>query len=459
MDQQLTPGRKWAYAFANAGSFVNMTLYTTFPLIFITAVLHYPVSYGVAILTVDKITSIAFTFVSGPLVEKVKLPWGKYRSWFLVSPIICAVSCVLFFSPLLLHVPQAMVIPLGSLLVMGYQLGGIPRGVGYNAMNRLLSSDSLERVRLNKLATQMQGVILFVCGLFVWRVIYAVGHQQSINMPGMQVIAVTYGFLNFLFYFIFFLSLKGFDETAGGGGGRGNASILTSFKILFTNGKLAAAIIGMFFCFSTETFCKVVVSFYILYVLGSPEMMANYSWAIVVAMLVGTFMAVPLVKKTGSKKVTFLMGFILSGLALVGAYFAVDLKIPLIGLLCICLSDMGVGVGRSVCVPIFGDIADHAKAKDGKDTTSYIMALYNLIFKLAGLVAAQASGLVGRIGFNPRGGVEPTPEILEGVRKVTTLGPASLAVVGVLIVLLFYHMDEKALKAARGGDAAPVGGH
>jgi Na+/melibiose symporter-like transporter len=460
-NDQFTPTRKWAFAFANAGSFVNMTLFTTFPLIFITGVLHYPISYGVAILSLQQVTTILFSlFVSAAVVEKVKMPWGKYRSWFLVVPVITFASTVLFFSPLLLHVPEKMVIPVGTLLVMGYQISVLPRGVAYNSYNRLLTSSSIERVRLTKLATQMQGVLLFICGLFVWRVIYAVGHQQSINMAGMQVIAFTYGFLNLVCYYIFFFSLKGFDESAAGVS-RGGVNIFTSFKILFSNGKLASAIIGIFFCFTTETFCKVVVSFYILYVLRSPEMMANYSWAIVVTMLVGTFIAVPLVKATGSKKITLIVGFIISGLALIGAYFVVDLKIPILGLLCICLADMGVGVGRSVCVPIFGDIADEAKlrSKDGKDTTSYIMALYSLIFKFAGLVAAQASGLVGRIGFNPRSGVEPTPEILEGVRKVTTLGPACFAAVGVLIVLIFYRMDEKALKAARGEDAAPAVGH
>jgi Na+/melibiose symporter-like transporter len=235
---------------------------------------------------------------------------------------------------------------------------------------------------------------------------------------------------------------------------------MTTIKVFGANPKLVAASFGSFLCFSTETLYKVVISYYFLYVLSSPAMNANFSWAIVITMLIGTFLSVPLVKALGNKKAAFTLAFGFAGAAMVGAYFAGGVtSMPILGLLCVCLADMGVGIGRSLCVPIFSDVADFARQRDGKDSTSHIMSLYGLVFKIAGLIAAQASGLLSAIGFDARA-PQQTEAVLGNIRKVATLAPASLAAIGVLIMLLFYHMDEKALKAGRGGGGgAPVGGH
>ena len=64
-----------------------------------------------------------------------------------------------------------------------------------------------------------------------------------------------------------------------------------------------------------------------------------------------------------------------------------------------------------------------------------------MIFKAAGLVAAQASGLLARVGFVT--GTDPAPEVSRGISMVATLGPAAFALTGALIMLFFYHLDEK----------------
>jgi Na+/melibiose symporter-like transporter len=426
----------WAYALGDNGFFISMTLYTTYPLIFMTKCLGLAFPLAVQILTLTKILDIIINFMSGAIIEKIRMPWGKYRSWFLAGPIIAGIATCLFFSPLLKTVPAPAVLPLGVFLMLLWNVASNIVIVCHNAMNSILAHSPLERVRIFKFSRQTQAFTDAIAGFFMMKIVFAVGREQTINLAGMQAIGIVYSLVYFILSFSFFLNLKDYKDSTGGYGQR--IKPIDVLKTLFTNGKIAALTLSGIFTFSAETFFRAVASFFFLYVLFSPSILDAFNWTTVITAFIGATLAMPLAKRT-SKKTTYITGYVIMTAALVLAY--VSSGAPYMSLASICLGILGLNFARSVFVPMYSDVSDLAKYNTGRMVISHVMMAYNLNFKVAGLIAANASGLLAKAGYVT--GVEPTAAVSQGIRMTATLGPAAFALFGALLMLVFYRFDER----------------
>jgi Na+/melibiose symporter-like transporter len=439
-ERHLSTSRRWTFAMGNNGFFIAMTLYTIYPLAFMTAALGMPFPRAVQILTLTRIFDILIGFFLGPIIEKIRMPWGKYRSWFLVGPLVAGVSTCLFFSSLLLYVPNSIVVPLGFILLLIWNVAGSIVLACHNALNTVLIYNPMERLSVFKLSNQLQAITGFIAGFFMMKIVFAVGGEQRINLLGMQIIGIIYSFLFFILYLVFFINLRDYkdDEISGS---RKN-SLIDTIKLLFTNTKIASLTISGMLGFSAETFFKAIASYYFLYALFSAEVLDVFNWASVLAAFIGASLAMPLARKT-SKKNAYITGYFLMGASLVFSYFTADT--PYLSLTAICIGFIGLNFPRSVLVPMYSDASDFTLHATGKHIVSHAMALYMMTFKIAGLIAAQASGLLAKVGYVT--GKEPLPEISEGIRRVSTLGPAIFAIAGALVMLIFYRLDEKKVPA------------
>ena len=81
-------------------------------------------------------------------------------------------------------------------------------------------------------------------------------------------------------------------------------------------------------------------------------------------------LAMLLAKKT-SKKTAYVAGYLIMAAALIGSYFTTG--IFLLPLVCICVGCLGLNLPRSVIVPMYSDVSDFSRHKDGKFITSYVM--------------------------------------------------------------------------------------
>ncbi|MFZ7133883.1 MAG: MFS transporter [Eubacteriales bacterium] len=435
-EMKLKKSTKWTYGFANTGFFISMTLYTIYPMVFMTNCLGLPVYQAATILTIVKILDIATNFFLGSFIEKTRLKWGKYRSWFLVAPIIASIATVLFYSPILTQVPAAAVVPLAVFLNWLWNAASNIVMICHSSMNTLLIYDPRKRISLFKLSTQLQAITGAIAGFFMMKIVFAVGGEYAINLKGMQVIGILYSFLYFIAFLAFFIDLKNykFREIDN----KKNVSLIKTFKLLFTNGKVASITTSAMLSFSTETFFRTLASYYFLYVLHSIKVLDLYNWTMFLAAFLGASLALPISKKL-TKKRTYILGFAIMIICLITAYFTINT--PFITLAVICIGVVGLNFSRAVVVPMYSDVADALRYETGEHVTSYVMTTYNLVFKVAGLIAALGSFLLGKVGFVS--GVEPTAAVSQGIRMVTIIGPCTLALTGVIILALFYKLDEK----------------
>ena len=275
-----------ASVLGNNGFFITMTLYTAYPLIFMTRCLGLAFPLAVQILSATKIIDILCGFIQGSIIEKARMPWGKYRSWFLIGPVVAGVSTCLFFSPLLLHVPEQFVFGVAVFLLA---LWNVISSIVLTAFHRVLAQNRVHGIvglDVFKLSNQLQAVTGTAAGFFMMKIVFAVGGTQNINLAGMQAIGVIYSLLYLILFLVFFANLKDYRDTADRDQ-RVNAA--ATMKLLFTNKQAAALTLSGMFSFSAETFLRVVVSFYSLYVLFSLKMLDAYNWTTVVAAFAGFF--------------------------------------------------------------------------------------------------------------------------------------------------------------------------
>jgi Na+/melibiose symporter-like transporter len=333
-----------------------------------------------------------------------------------------------------------MIVLVGFTLLLIWNVVGSIVLACHNALNTVLIHNPMERLNVFKLSNQLQAITGFIAGFFMMKIVFAVGGEQRINLIGMQVIGVIYSFLFFILYLAFFINLKDYkdDET---GDNRKN-SLTDTLKLFFTNGKIASLTISGMLGFSAETFFKAVASYYFLYALFSSGVLDAFNWTSVIAAFIGASLAMPLAKKT-SKQNAYTIGYFLMAGGLILSYFTSG--IPYLSLMAICIGFIGLNFPRVVLVPMYSDASDFTLHATGKHIVSHAMALYMMTFKIAGLIVAQASGLLAKAGYVT--GEDPLPEVSEGIRRVSTFGPALFTIAGVLVIIVFYRLDEKKIPA------------
>lgn len=435
-ERTLKPSTRWSYALGNNGFFIAMTLYTTYPLVFMTSCLGLKFPLAIKILTWAKIFDIIASLMTGTIIEKVNMRWGKYRSWFLIGPIIAGIGTCLLFSPLLTKVSPTFIFPLGVFLIVLWNAASNIVLTCHNAMNAVLTHNQMERISIFKLSNQLQAVTGAIAGFFMMKIVFAVGGEQTVNLKGMQVIGIIYSLLYFILYYVLFINLKDYNDDKTGAVRQ--VSILDTLKLLATNGKVAALTVSGMFSLSADTFFRAVAPYYFLYVIFSAKMLDTFNWTIVVAAFVGATLAMPIAKSI-SKKGAYMLGYLIMAAGLMGAYFTSST--PYVALGSICIAFVGLNFARSVFVPMYSDISDLILYETGENVASYVMAAYNLNFKVAGFIAARAYNLLARVGFVT--GVDPIPEVSRGISAVATLGPVAFAFISLIIMLVFYRLDEK----------------
>ncbi len=441
MENKMDRSLKWIYALGNNGFFIAMTLYTTYTLSFMTMGLGLSFPVAVKIMSLSKIIdTIASIFFTSFALDNIKFPWGKYRSWLLVGPIVAGLSTVAFFSPLLAEMPESSAVAVGTALVALWNIASNIVLSAFNALNSKITTNSEEMVSLSKLSNQCQGITGFIAGFFIMKIVYAVGGVQSVNLAGMQIIGWIYSVLYFVFCFILFLKLKNMKDDPNDR--KSKTSVMDTLRVIFTNRNCGVFTLSLMFGYTAETFFKACVSYWCLYTLFSPGALDFFNYAIIITLFLGATFTPKAIKITGSKKNTVIVGFLGFAACLFATYFAAEAKMAYVAVGLFAVGIFFENFVRALCVPMYTEIADFARYETGKFEIGYMMSAYNLTFKVSGWFAAKASALLALVGYYT--GVEITPAISAGINKVAVLGSGVFALIGALIMLL-YNLDEKEL--------------
>jgi len=446
---QVRTSRVMAFGLSDNGYFISLLLFTSYPLIYMTKCLGMPFPLAVSIASAGKFIDIISGLCMGAILEKVKLPWGKYRSWFLVSPIIATVAACLFYSPLLTTLPDGAKIPVGAILVAMWAFGGNLIRTSYASINSSLTTNPKERTKLMAVGMQCQTVTAFVASLLMMPIVFAIGGTNTINQAGMQGIAIIFSALYCIFCWIFFYNLRDWKDSDHPILARQKSKVWDAILLIFTNLKVFVYCMCAFIVTTGETLLKSLVTYIFIYALMAESQVSTYNWLIVVMAFIGNSSVHILSRKLATRNI-WRMGYFGFGVMLVLGFLFKG--VPYATLIFIGLAFLCLNISRPPGIPLWGDVSDYIRLEKGKNRMSDIMTVFNLQFKLAGFLAMLGSSVLAMVGFQTD--VDPSEAVRSNIITVGLLLPAAFAIVGSVIHMLFFRIDYKKLDAMKEAEKA-----
>ena len=95
MERKVNQKEVTIYALSNAAQSIGQIVPFTYINMFMTDYLDITPAVAGTVLLIAKIIDFIVCLLSGVIMEKVKLPWGKYVSWFRILPWVIASGCII----------------------------------------------------------------------------------------------------------------------------------------------------------------------------------------------------------------------------------------------------------------------------------------------------------------------------------------------------------------------------
>jgi Na+/melibiose symporter-like transporter len=420
------------------GLLIAMEVYF-FP-VFLTDYARFSLVIAGNILLFTSIIDIACTFGGGILLQKTTLKLGgKYRSWFLIGPVVAAPLFILEFTKIGSDWAAALIIIPG--FIASHLLFNIVYSAG-GAMVGRLSQLPEETTLLSASRAQgmnASGIIFSITGL---PMIMFFG--KFTNDVKAHAIAVgIYAALMVLGYWYLYRITSGkdpYDEAAVDPAKKeSRQSVKDIIKVLLHHPPLFFLFIAEIF---RNTYIFVVTGFaiyYFKYVLNDRAFVPVFILAISIAGLAGSLAASWIGVKIGKRYAYWIF------LVLAAAGFASGNCLPekpwSVTVACFAASMFGMVAG-AMSTALFSDTVVYGEWKTGKNIRAFIMAMGNVPIKIGVFIrnAVLSLGLMA-IGFVAN--AAPTPTVVSGIRSIMMFTPAAACVLAAVFFYFGYRIEDK----------------
>ncbi|KNZ40855.1 MFS transporter [Acetobacterium bakii] len=432
-DFTLSSGRATAFGAAEVGFGLMMQVAVSYFAYFLTDIaLIGPAIVGTMLL-INRIVDAISVPLTGAIIEKSNLPWGKYRSWMMIAPAVVAVCFIMMY-----RVPSGMSeVAMAIYFSIFYMVGHIFVNFSYSSRFALLpamGNTPKSRIMVASRTSQMNTASRIIFSLVSLPIIMWLGGEQVRNARGFFLYMVIFGILQWGTYMISALAAKPVDIP----GRWSKKNVPTGREMInqvITNKHLITIMLAELGRFTAALSLAGFAVYFYQYVAGDMALVSMYFLSLTVGGFVGNLIGPQIAKRLGTKK-TYVIALFGQALFLVLAYFIG--RTPMAFLALSGLASLSSGFGFSISGAVYSDCADYAEWKTGKSSKGIVMSLSAFPIKMAmvisGSVAAYALAAIGYVG-----GMTPTPEIQQGVAIIATLLPAVASVFG-FICILFYNL-------------------
>jgi len=229
-----------------------------------TDVLLIPAAVAGAILVMGKVIEVASAPAVGLMIEKVKLPWGKYRSWIFVASFPFAIFHALVFFGGEFHFSGVWpIVFFSTCLVIGSLSGNVVQSV-HNALVQGLTYVDQERKKLIRSKTAANYLAKAGTGFIGIQLISFFAAKTGKESAGFAIVLALMGVLLIIGYFVLGVSAKkhSIDTVEGDYGAKEMLGMIARNKPLL-------CAFGSFFMKSGAYFTVTgLVSYYFKYVVG-----------------------------------------------------------------------------------------------------------------------------------------------------------------------------------------------
>lgn len=417
------------------------------------------------IMLVGTVGDLVAVPLAGVMMEKIRLPWGKYTSWLLVGPVIVTIMFLFMF----------IAYPFGEavsavILTIAYCLGCLGINTMVTSQNmavNLGSSNPQERAVLATKKGQgsaLAGLVFGVIGLPI--ITFFNGDLGQDGPLGYLALIVILGVVLFGACFFLFKNLRrklshdaaeGNDKEASmdADAARKLADKDTApkpgagemLKMVFANGPLVSIILGDGLRYIGRASMLGMLVYYFKYVIEDPSGTSMFLGMSGIMALIGAIVTEFLVHKF-AKRTMYLVGFVIMLVCYVVMYFfgTTTLSFTVIG----AIWYIGLAFVNSTQVGLYSDAVDYGVYKAKRDCRAWLMSIAGYPPKMGNLGKALITG-VGLMAIGFSASAEITPAIVDGMRFLMCLLPAGIFVIGLVILLVGYRLNDNKMKEIQTG--------
>lgn len=426
--------------------------YTT---LFLTTMVGIPAAVYGTINTVNTIIGVLLIPIVAFLLQRLKLPWGKARSFMYISGLIGCIFIVLLFTDVGMANGMAKYIVYGVFLVCMHSFYNPASAACYVLFANMAESTD-ERADASAVQVQCANVYKVVMSAVMVPIVTtfaAVTGSEKLGYTGYAIVAAA---IIYLFFVIFANAGRPYDPSdkdirngmvskappiaAKQEGAK--VPVVELVRSLFTVGPLS--LISSKLLRDMANFCiGGMVAFYYTYVAQNLAMMGVYLSISAIVCMLGAF-ACPVINKFIGPKKTYLLGTALHGCAVLLAYFLGQNAYLFTALLCVV--QFGYGLAGALETGLYADAVDYTILKRGTNTRPFLMTCLTVPGKVSSMASPAVLGFgLAFIGFDK---TNVTEAAAAGIRGLLSGLPGILIVVAFVLFLLFPVTKEK-LQALR----------
>ncbi len=432
----------FCYSFGEIGSQMSWYMINTYLTIFYTDVVGLTAVAVSAIMLIARIWDAANDPMMGMIADRTNTRWGKFRPYLMFAPPFLAVFNILTFT--VFPVTGMAKVLLCLVCYIGAGMSYTAVCITYGSLVNRVARDS--QVRMNYTSARAIGgaIIQFILSAVAMPMILYFSNSDVANARGYFITTVI---CSVVMIPCFWLCVAGCKETVvveRPVTGQKSRSVLQSLKSAFKNRMLMITVFCVFMGSVAIMGRMSLLSYYVIYVVGSYTMIAPIFSAMTLFQFIGSLL-LPWATKTFGKRnwliilnVVQIAGFVIMFIV------PANNNIFLIGISCV------IGLTNSasnVCTGMLSDCIEYGDWKYGVREEGVTYSFMSFGVKLATAVAGSVGVLlIAATGYVPN--VEQTEAAKTGINAVVNLLPAACIFIS-MIPLFFYKLDKKMMDKIR----------
>ncbi len=427
------------YSFGDLASQFVWTFVGSYLTLFYSDVVGLAPAVISAIMLISRIWDAVNDPMMGAICERTRSRWGRFRPWIAFGcPFLVILSVLTFTNPFgggsKAGIMWAAITYIAASML--YTLVNIP----YSSLSGVMTEDAQQRNQINtsrNIGMNLGMVIVNACSAGLALKFSGAGAEVATG-HGYMMTAVVYGIIAIpLFLIVFFTSREHVKPMEGS---QAKFSIKDTIGNLVKNKYLMIVTLIMLIQMTAFMGRIAVTAFYVIYCLGSFQMIAVIMTIPSVCSIIGSFFVPFFAKKFGKRNV-LMFSMIIQAVGLLIMFLA-----PFDNMKMVIAGDVVFGlfnVGFPMTLSMVADSVDYMELKTGVRTDGTAYATYGLATKIGNAIGASV-GVMLLSAFGYVANQQQTPQAMTGINAVVNLIPAILFVIAAICCLLWKLSDKDA---------------
>ena len=439
--EKTSPKLAFFYSLGQIGSDLSWYMINTYLTVFYTDVVGLSAVAISMIMLVARIWDAVNDPIMGAIADRTKSRWGTFRPYLMFTPPFLAIFNILTFT--VFPVTGALKVAICLICYVATGMAYTAVNVSYNGLLNRIAKNS--QVRMNYITGKSiaASILSMILSATVMPIILFFSHTMKdgakiADAHGYFMTVVLCSIVLIPCFWLCAWKCKEINIVENVNVPTEKKPILKSLKGLFQNKYLLMTVFCVFAGVIGAMARMSMLSFYVIYVVGSYTMIAPIYTTMTIFSLLGSFTLPWGTKKFGKRNYLMILTFIsIAGLVLMflvpadNAPFLLSVS-AIVGL------SMCSG---NICTGMIADCIEYGDLKYGVRDDALTFSFMGFGVKLATAITGAVTVLIlDKIGYVPN--AEQTEAVKTGINALVNLFPAVVMLVSI-IPLFFYKLDGK----------------